>query len=708
MDFYSPDEKENTMKKIFSVSSILIDLVTAFLLMSILFFLRSDTIEFFYTLRHLLIADFYAQVLVWVVFFIVLTLSRIWIRFLNRGVFLTIVGLVFIALFSQAAPTVSLSTGSLILAVPFLFGAIYAYEEQKNKSEKKWVTVLNLCLLSLAGLLFVLVVLIFCLKTPQFFPIYPHNDSQIGDAMLYSDFQKNLWKISIEIFLVMVLLYGVVKLFKLDRKIGKLSQWLSLGVVFIVLFTSVIWLSLVMVYRTKAVCTPTYDFGIFTQMFYNMANFKGMVTTLERGIALSHLSVHFSPIYYLMLPPFLIFPYPETLQVLQVLTLASGIVPLYFIMKHLKTPPLFRTLIFLMYLVHPALITSGYYDLHENCFLAPMLLTLLYFCIKRQWIGVLVFTVLSLMIKEDSILYVALIGLYVVFSKKLSESTKKNSSILMGSFMIAISLLYFFTVRSFLEDTGEGAMFWRYDNLMVYPETGLLGIVIGIFQNPTYFFATLFSPAKMTSFLWVIASLGFLPLLVKKPADFLLAVPYVVMNLASNYRYQSEFGFQYFYGSVSMLVFMAILAEYEHRNSPATHYSKVMKHLLVLCAFFGFSVGVIVSGESAYARRYDMENYLANPTQYDSIRSSLISIPEDKVVVGTGLLTTYLGDRYLLYDFDYYAQHEEIEDIDYLVIDRRLEEASLNRFVFICENRGFVLSELSTEYLIIYESADSE
>jgi len=694
------------MKKIFSVSSILIDLVTAFLIMSILYFLQSDTIEFFYTLRHLLIADFYTQILVWIGFFILLALSRIWIHFLNRGVILSICSLVFIALFSQVAPTVSLSIGSLILAVPFVFGAIYAYEAPKNKSEKKWVTVVNLGLLVLAGLLFALIILIFSLKTPQFFPIYPHNDSLIGDVMLYSDFQKNLWKLSTEIFLFMAGLYGAVKLFKLDRRMGKLSQWLSLGVVSFVLLASVTWLSLVMVYRTKAVVTPTYDFGIFTQMFYNMANWKGMVTTLERGIVLSHLSVHFSPIYYLMLPPFLLFPYPETLQVLQVVTLASGVVPLYFIMKHLKTPPLFRTLIFLMYLVHPALITSGYYDLHENCFLAPMLLTLLYFCLKRQWIGVLVFTTLSLLIKEDSVLYVALIGLYVIFTKKMGECTKKDPSILMGLIMILISVSYFFAVRTFLSDTGEGAMFWRYDNLMVYPETGLFGIVIGIFQNPTYFFATLFSPAKLTSFLWVIASLGFIPLLVRKPADFLLFVPYVVMNLASNYRYQSEFGFQYFYGSVSMLVFMAILAEFEHRNSTITPYSKVMKHLLVLCAIFGFSVGVIVSGESAYARRYDMENYLANPTQYKSIRSSLISIPEDKVVVGTGLLTTYLADRYILYDFDYYAQHPEITGIDYLIIDRRLEDASLNRFVEICENRGFVLSELSTEYLIIYESAD--
>lgn len=692
------------MKKKFTVATMLIDFFTAYILMSILFFLRNDSLFFYFSLDSLVLTDFYLLIGGTLLLFAGIVLSRIWIRSLNRGLILSLVGIFFFTLFSFYAPTKSLAIGSLFFSIPFLVALVLCFEQSKSENDRKIVKVLHLVLFITGILLFALSILFLFIKgIPDLSSLPYPNDSLISNEPLYSDFRKNLWKISTIIFFGLSFLYGLVKVLKLDQKIGIMKPILEYTVVFAVLVVSVVWLSLIMVYRTKVVVTPTYDFGIFTQMFYSMKNGRGMVTTLERGIALSHLSVHFSPIYYLMLPAFLLFPFPETLQVLQVLTLASGVIPLIFIMKHLKTPRFFRTLIILMYLVHPALIMSGYYDLHENCFLAPLILTLLYFCLKRQWIGMIVFTILTLFVKEDAVLYTVVIGFYVLFTKKDGLESKKDFSILQGSLMITLSIFYFFSVRSFLENTGEGAMFWRYDNLLVYPETGLAGIVIGIIQNPTYFFATLFSPEKMTSFVWTIASLGFLPLLVRKPANFLLVVPYIIMNMASNYRYQSEFGFQYFYGSVSLLTFMAVLAESEHRNAPKNGFRKALMIVLDLCAIFGFCTGAVISTESTVARRYDMENYLANPTMYESIRSTLVSIPEDKVVVATGLLTTYLADRPILYDFDYYTQHWEITNVDYIIIDRRLEENALNRFIGISERRGFVISDLSTEYLIIYE-----
>ena len=54
--------------------------------------------------------------------------------------------------------------------------------------------------------------------------------------------------------------------------------------------------------RVYSFSTPTYDFGIFAQMFHSMRTTLLPITTVERDGALSHFAVHVSPIYYLLLP----------------------------------------------------------------------------------------------------------------------------------------------------------------------------------------------------------------------------------------------------------------------------------------------------------------------------------------------------------------------------------------------------------------------
>ena len=80
--------------------------------------------------------------------------------------------------------------------------------------------------------------------------------------------------------------------------------------------------------RVESFCAPTFDFGIFSQMFYNMKETGLPMTTVERDGLLSHFAVHMSPIYYLMLPFYCLAPTPATLQVLQAAVMTSAVLPL--------------------------------------------------------------------------------------------------------------------------------------------------------------------------------------------------------------------------------------------------------------------------------------------------------------------------------------------------------------------------------------------
>ena len=85
--------------------------------------------------------------------------------------------------------------------------------------------------------------------------------------------------------------------------------------------------------RVYCMHASTYDFGIFAQLFHNMKETGLPMTTLERDGWMSHFDVHVSPIYYLMLPFYMLVPTPATLQVLQAAVMASAAIPLWLIGK---------------------------------------------------------------------------------------------------------------------------------------------------------------------------------------------------------------------------------------------------------------------------------------------------------------------------------------------------------------------------------------
>ena len=120
------------------------------------------------------------------------------------------------------------------------------------------------------------------------------------------------------------------------------------------------------VFRVLSYAAPTYDFGIFSQMFHSMRTTGLPVTTCERDRVLSHFAVHVSPIYYLFLPFYALFPSPVTLEVLQALLLASAVIPLWRIARRHGLSGVTAGLLCALLLLWPAYAGGTSYDVHEN------------------------------------------------------------------------------------------------------------------------------------------------------------------------------------------------------------------------------------------------------------------------------------------------------------------------------------------------------
>ena len=260
----------------------------------------------------------------------------------------------------------------------------------------------------------------------------------------------NSWNINRIWMILLSVLYAVCAYLLLSRLSDRLfsralgSQKNSryvYGLVGLLGLAYVAYLCIVSAYNVTTLSVSTFDIGIFTQMFESMKRDFSQVTTLERDKFMSHFGVHISPIYYLLLPFYYLLPYGETLEVLQVLVVFSGVIPLYLILKQMDFPALIKPLILLWFFVTPALTTAGSYHLHENCFLVPLLLWLIYANL-RQWKWRLVIIILlTLMIKEDAFIYVVSVGLYFLLQKRFALSKGSKRVIVLSQLLFPI--LYF-------------------------------------------------------------------------------------------------------------------------------------------------------------------------------------------------------------------------------------------------------------------------
>lgn len=427
-------------------------------------------------------------------------------------------------------------------------------------------------------------------------------------------------------------------------------HWVTLGCgVLFFLFVSV-WT----VCRVRSFCAPTYDFGIFAQMFYYLRTVGKPLTTLERDGLLSHFAVHVSPIYYLMLPVYCLFPRVETLQILQAAILASSVIPLWKLGKLYGLRPGERMLLCLLLLLYPALSGGTSYDLHENCFLTPLLLWLLWAMEKGKKGVTLLCAVLTFFVKEDAAVYVGIIACYYMVRAILHRDGK----LVTAGVLLAASVGWFFLVTSWLSVAGEGVMNYRYGNFMPEGSTSLVAVVKTVFLCPMKVLYECVDAEKLKFIGLTLLPLAALPLLTRRYERLILLIPYVLVNLMSDYRYQHDIMFQYTFGSTACLFYLAVV-NYADIKGRTQRKVLIALALGISCICFG---GINVPKAAKYPEY--CQKYAG---YYDSQRAQLEAIPEDASVAATTFCTVYLSQRREIYDIKY-SDESHVFSCDYIVL----------------------------------------
>jgi uncharacterized membrane protein len=399
--------------------------------------------------------------------------------------------------------------------------------------------------------------------------------------------------------------------------------------------------------RHRIFLTSGNDLGTFDQMFFSMSKTFLPWNTIT-GIQINQFTaVHFSPILFLLLPGYLIFRSPEYLIFMQSLFTGLAAIPLFLLCRFKKINSGLSLFVAAIFLLQPGILGGLFKDFHENALLPFFLLSFIYFFEKKDLKKALLFLLLTLLVKEDAVLYIICYGFYALLQKRFPL---RNCLLIIG-----LPLLYFLFVSLFVLDTNS--FIDRYSNLIPEQTDGTFFQIVKIlFTNPLYIFSQCFTAEKIQFMGWIFFPLMLLPLLgLLHLSEIFLFIPMIFLNLLPSWHGQYAIDFQYHFGTISLfiLILIRVIASKEHAQTRRWLISTV------------FAAAVLFSSSYHISKTAFYTEFVKNYANYQKMEQAMKKIPTEAVVTASNHIYPHLSARNEIYSPGFHP------DSEYVAMDLR-------------------------------------
>ncbi len=424
------------------------------------------------------------------------------------------------------------------------------------------------------------------------------------------------------------------------------------------------WMSWIAIDLHNGLGTFSYDVGLYDQGVWLMSRGHApFVTLMGRNL----LGDHASLILVLLIPLYWIVPSTITLLVVQAIVVAGGAIPMYLLAQRILGNRAMAFCAAFLWLANPALNGGAMENFHPDSFLALFIPLVLFAAFSRKWKLFAVAVLLSLLVKEDVLLLMVPLGLYVAWR------FDRRKGLLTALASVVVTALGMFVMMKHLIGVPTRNA-WRI------PYGGPMGFMKELVTNPLGVGRYLLSEGRAKYLFQMAVPFG--GLFLASPWIAAIALPVIASNIASTFWYQHNIQYHYSIIAIAPLLVATLFAI----SSLGPKWGRVAMATVVSCTLATF----LLWGIHPLAMHPRQSLTAGSPFAQAGLEI-IKEIPSGAVVSAYDPLTTHLGHRQQIYFFPnpfkalYYGVDDSLEgkplpeasEVEYVVLPRALGEELL-------------------------------
>ncbi len=373
-----------------------------------------------------------------------------------------------------------------------------------------------------------------------------------------------------------------------------------------------------------------WDMGIYTQALFSGIHGHLFYTALLPG---SYLSEHFSPVLFLLVIPYYIYPHAYTLLIIQGFAIGLSAYVLYRLSVEILNKinrsskekygnsNFISFIIALAFLLSPLTESPVFFDFHLMIFLPLFLFLALYFFVRKNLILNIIFIGLIVSLHSAFVFIAIMLVIFELFiNSTLSLYSIRKKREYMAYLTVSFIVLGFYFLLAGLLKSHIAGVSVADPTIHVSGSVGPLSLIIYVFKDPAFVAKLLLANYFLKLVILFFGLAGYAFLFLRYPKSILLFVPYILYAMFSIYQPYYTIGYQYTMMFIPMIAVSAIMGIYVMIKKSDKHpgYKKqisVALTLIIIISVIGFSMATpVVSGDPCAPSLYEMTETLENKT----------------------------------------------------------------------------------------------
>jgi uncharacterized membrane protein len=469
----------------------------------------------------------------------------------------------------------------------------------------------------------------------------------------------------------------------LFARVRRISSWTLVVALVITAYTT--YFSYITVQIHRGIGTSAYDFGLYDQGIWLLSQGKTpFVTLMGRNLFGDHTSFILLPLVPLMW----LFSSTSLLFVVQTVVIASGAIPVYvFARKQLESDVL-GCVFACTYLLYPTVSWTNVENFHPDSFLGVLIALALWAALSRKWRWYVGAVLLALLVKEDVVLVVAPIGVWVA----LRRDVRIGLATVIGS--IGVALICFLVIIRNLTGTA-------FRNSWRIPFGGFGGFLQTAITSPGTLLRYLTSNGRLTYLMQILVPTGGMFLIA--PSVALVGSMVIFANIVSTFYYQYQIHYHYSLVVAPILVFGNVYA--------IARLGQSARRKATLFVGVASIVSALVLAPMPFARN-QIQKFPPSSPAVAAAHELFDQIPPDAVISVFHPLTAQLARRERIYAFpnpfqralygpDVFAAGDRLEfadEIEYVMLPIALTaeselvwRAEIHDYLVVASNEWWIL-----------------